>query len=253
MVPQIKDISWFTSVCVQNDLTLNGYQTALLEKYRELLLSWNSRINLLSRKDEGNFYPNHALNCISFLFTWKLKSDALILDLGTGGGLPGIPLKIIYPNLHLVLLDSIVKKTVALLDMVNQMQLENVEILMGRAEELRKLHELRGKFDYVISRAAGKLDEVIKWSRDFLKPDIHSQQGGTEMPELLGNKMIPAGNLIVLKGGAVDNELKLARRIKFVESLEVKNIVFHGMDEIENKDKKIVLVKYRTSAMETKI
>jgi len=169
-----------------------------------------------------------------------------MLDLGTGGGLPGIPLKIIYGNLNLKLLDSVAKKTAALSDIVGQLQLKNVKILTGRAEELSKSPELKGKFDYVISRAAGKLDEVTKWSRGFLKSF-----------ELLANGMISGGTLIVLKGGMIDSELRSARNLKFVESIEVDDIAFIGMEDpvstqdfASQREKKIILVKY--SAVEKK-
>jgi 16S rRNA (guanine(527)-N(7))-methyltransferase RsmG len=244
----MKSISWFVSICAANGLILSDKQAAEFENYLRLLLSWNSRVNLISRKDEANFYSHHALNCVSFLFAHRLNPDAKILDLGTGGGLPGIPLKIIYPSLNLTLIDSIAKKTAVIADMVHQMGLENVEILTGRAEELAKSPELRGKFDYVITRAAGRLDEVAKWSRGFLSKIPFSGK----CFEPVGDKMmpigiIPSGTLIVLKGGAIDDELRAARKIKFVDSIEVSDITFNGMGELENKDKKIILVKYSAS------
>ncbi|MGO9481118.1 MAG: 16S rRNA (guanine(527)-N(7))-methyltransferase RsmG [Candidatus Kryptoniota bacterium] len=237
----IKDISWFISICAENGLKFSNDQAGSFEKYRELLLSWNSRVNLISRKDEHNFYPHHALNCISFLFNKKLQLKAKILDLGTGGGLPGVPMKILYEDLEITMLDSIAKKNAALADIVNRMQLTNTEVVTGRAEELAKSYAFRGKFDYVISRAAGKLDEVVKWSRGFLKE-----------PEALSGNTIPQGSLIILKGGIIDDELKKARKIGFVDSILIENIVFTGMDELENKDKKLVLVKYDRTMMERK-
>jgi 16S rRNA (guanine527-N7)-methyltransferase len=230
----MKTISWFISVCSQNNLVIGGEQAALFEEYRKLLLYWNAQINLISRKDEDNFYSHHVLNCVSFLFNRGLKLDARILDLGTGGGLPGIPVKIICPGLRVTLLDSIEKKTTALSDIVKHLRLENVEVVTGRAERLAQSDEFKGSFDYVITRAAGRLDEVTKWSRDLLRK-----------PEVLGGDMIPIGSLIVLKGGKFDDELRLARRAKFVKSIEVKDIVFKGMEEIENREKKLVLVQYR--------
>ena len=230
----MKDVSWFISICVNNGLILSVRQSEEFEKYRKLLLRWNEQINLISRKDEGNFYSNHALNSISFLFKKKLKTDAEILDLGTGGGLPGIPLKILYPRLELVLLDSITKKTSALSAIVNEMALENVRVVTGRAEELAKTHEFKGHFDYVVSRAAGKLDDVAKWSRGFLR------SFGS-----YGSETVPTGTLVVLKGGGFEEELKHTKSLKFVDSVEVTGITFNGMDEIDNREKKLVLIKYK--------
>ncbi len=231
----MNSIAWFVSVCANNGLILSDEQAASFEHYFRLLLSWNSRVNLISRKDEQNFYVHHALNCISFLFSRKLKSDARILDLGTGGGLPGIPLKIIYKDLSFALLDSIAKKTAALRDIVDKMALQKVEVVTGRAENLAQSDEFQGKFDYVITRAAGKLDELANWSRGFLKRSEAAFDG---------DRMIPVGTLIVLKGGTIDEELRAARRFKFVEAIEVDEIAFDGMDELENKEKKIILVRY---------
>ncbi len=249
----MKDLSWFVSICSANGLKLTNEQTSSFDNYLRLLLSWNSKVNLISRKDEDNFYSHHALNSISFLFIRKLKPDAKILDLGTGGGLPGIPLKILHPHLNLAMLDSIAKKTAVLSDIVDRMQLNNVSVMTGRAEELAKLHEFHGKFDYVVSRAAGKLDEVTKWSRGFLERFELPPQDFTRVAaggSSIGAHMIPVGSLVALKGGAIDPELKIARNLKFVESIEVEDIIFSGMDEIDNKEKKLVMVKYRPIAAE---
>ncbi len=230
----MRDINWFRSICETNGVSLSDEQADSLELYASLLLSWNKRVNLISRKDEDNFYPHHALNCVSFVFSKKLISDAAILDLGTGGGLPGIPLKILFPNLNLVLLDSIKKKTAALSDIVDHLHLDRTQVATGRAEDLAKSRDYKGKFDYVISRAAGKLDEIIKWSRGFLKDY-----------KTLGEQIIPAGSLVVLKGGALEVELRVAGNLKIVDVIEVRDLLFEGRDEIENKEKKMVIVKYK--------
>jgi 16S rRNA (guanine527-N7)-methyltransferase len=232
----MKDISWFVSVCSRNGLPVSEDQAAKLEAYRLLLVDRNRRVNLISRKDEENFYPKQVMNCVSFLFKTSLKRGARILDLGTGGGLPGIPIKILSPDVDMCLLDSIAKKTAAVLFISNELNLAKVEVVTGRAEELAKTHEFEGKFDYVISRAAGKLDELAKWSRGFLKG---------EEPHI--GDMIPVGTLIVLKGGDLVEELKHARNLKFVKSITVDEISFEGMDELDNKEKKLVLVNYRNA------
>ncbi len=232
----MKDISWFVSVCSRNGLPVSEDQAAKLEAYRLLLVDRNRRVNLISRKDEENFYPKQVMNCVSFLFKTSLKRGARILDLGTGGGLPGIPIKILSPDVDMCLLDSIAKKTAAVLSISNELNLANVEVVTGRAEELAKTDEFKGKFDYVISRAAGKLDELAKWSRGFLKG---------EEPHI--GDMISVGTLIVLKGGDLAEELKHARNLKFVKSITVDEISFEGMDELDNKEKKLVLVNYRNA------
>ncbi|HEY9166823.1 MAG TPA: 16S rRNA (guanine(527)-N(7))-methyltransferase RsmG [Candidatus Kryptonia bacterium] len=232
----MKDISWFVSICEQNGLSINRHQADQFEKYRDLLLSWNANLNLISRKDELNFYSNHILNSISFLFLTRLKSDARLVDLGTGGGLPGIPLKIIYPDMEILLIDSISKKTAAVSDIVGKMGLSSVKVVNARAEEVARAREFQGHFDYVVSRAAGKLDQVIKWSRGFLR----------EL-EMLETGFVPGGTALVLKGGDFKGELLHSRNLKYVESVEVVDIIFKGMDQITNVDKKLVLVNLKSN------
>jgi len=235
LLEKMKDISWFGEVCAANGLVLSDEQKSMFEMYRQLLVHWNSQINLISRRDEENFYPNHALNSISFLFVTRLFHDACVMDLGTGGGLPGIPLKIILPQLQLTMLDSILKKTMAVQAIVSEMKIADAVVVTGRAEEIAKKREFEHKFDYVVSRAAGKLDDVAKWSRGFLvEPGAPSS--GT----------IHGGTLIVLKGGKFNEELKHARSLKFIESVEVRDIIFDGMDEVENKEKKLVIIEYKS-------
>ncbi len=230
----MKGIDWFVEICAANGLKLRDDQASRFETYRRLLLAANRQLNLISRKDEENFYPNHALNSISFLFTRRLNSDASMLDLGTGGGLPGIPILIIYEEMRLTLLDSIAKKTAAVSSILKEMQFDSARVLTGRAEELSKRDEFKGHFDYVVSRAAGKLDEVVKWSHGFLKSG-QTAEGDT----------IPSGTLIVLKGGEFEVELRHTRNLKSVDFVSVSEMTFQGMDEIYNKEKKLVLISYK--------
>lgn len=234
MLPDVRDVGWFRSICADNGMMLSDDQLSQFEKYRELLVSANRNLNLISRKDEENFYPNHALNSVSFLFSRCLKKAASIVDLGTGGGLPGIPIRIIYPESGVVFVDSITKKTSALSGIVEEMGLKNCAVVNGRGETLAGERDFKGRFDYVVSRAAGKLDEVAKWSRGFLRRH-----------ETAAGETIPVGTLIVLKGGEFDEELKHARSNKFIDSVVVYDTVFDGMDEIYNKEKKLVLINYK--------
>ncbi len=230
----MKDIAWFRSICAANGLLLGDNQASMFERYRDLLIAANERVNLISRKDEENFYPNHALNSVSFLFDRKLIPNALVLDLGTGGGLPGIPVRILYEGIKIIFLDSIAKKTSALDSILSDLGLEGCRAVNGRAEELAKRREFQGRFDYVISRAAGKLDEVAKWSQGFLKN-----------PQVAEGDTIPSGTLLVLKGGVFEEELRHAKNLKRIGTVSVNVTTFHGMDEVYNKEKKLVLIRYR--------
>jgi len=109
-------------ICRDNGLRLEDRQVDLLRRYVDLLRGWNARVNLISRRDEENIWWSHILHSLSFLFFLQPGQGMRLLDLGTGGGLPGIPLAILRNDLHIVLLDSIRKKTAAVQEMAEQMQ-----------------------------------------------------------------------------------------------------------------------------------
>ncbi|MCX7833732.1 MAG: 16S rRNA (guanine(527)-N(7))-methyltransferase RsmG, partial [Ignavibacteria bacterium] len=157
---------------------------AKFREYEKLLLEWNKKINLISRKQKG--IEKIILDSIFFLCEYKFKGDEKIIDIGTGGGFPGIPLKIIYPNVKLTLVDSISKKVKALIDIVANLQLQNVDIICERAEVLSKKTNYKNKYDVVISKAVSNLVNLYKWSIDFLKT---------------------GGEMICIKGGDIFDEL----------------------------------------------
>jgi 16S rRNA (guanine527-N7)-methyltransferase len=231
----MKDISWLIEISRRNNVNLSQKQISLFEELRRRILSWNDKVNLISRKEEGSFFENHVLNSISFLFHKSLKYSTRVVDLGTGGGLPGIPVKILRPDLELVLIDSVKKKTEAVADIVRGMGLTGLAVVNGRAEEISRKPEFMHAFDYVITRAAGKLYDVAKWSRYFLK---------NKEEECLENSY-PVGTLLVLKGGEFADEVNRTRQLKFVQYVEVEDIRFAGEEEVRNRDKKIVLVSFK--------
>src|SRR3990172_6606526 len=108
-----KEALWFQSICKWNGLSVSDDRLQLLERYVRQLLDWNKKLNLISRRDEENVWTRHILHSASLLFHLSLKQRARILDLGTGGGLPGIPIKILVPSFSVTLVDSINKKTTA--------------------------------------------------------------------------------------------------------------------------------------------
>ena len=109
-----------------------------LKEYCGLLREWNAKINLISRKDTERLETKHLAHCLTITRFLRLMPKARLLDVGTGGGLPGIPLAICYPQARFTLLDSIAKKVMVVEDMVNKLDLENVEVRRGRVEEMPK-------------------------------------------------------------------------------------------------------------------
>lgn len=122
-----------------------------------LYADWNVQINLISRKDMEHFVERHILHSLSLAFYWKPQSGHSAIDIGTGGGFPGIPLAILYPEVDFLLVDSIGKKLKAVEDIATAIGLQNVAVRHIRAEEIR------GKFDVAISRAVARLDTLARY------------------------------------------------------------------------------------------
>lgn len=135
---------------------LSASQLERLEKYQALITRWNAKINLISRKDIGNFLYRHVAPCLCLNRVFSFPSGVRVIDVGTGGGLPGIPLAITNPDATFRLIDSIGKKIAAVKDIVNQLGLSNVSTENIRAEQMVE------KFDYIVARAVTNLPNFLK-------------------------------------------------------------------------------------------
>jgi 16S rRNA (guanine527-N7)-methyltransferase len=216
---------------------LTDRQIQFLEQYVTLLVDWNRRINLISRREEERVWQNHILHSVSLLFKLKLVDSPWVMDLGCGGGLPGIPLKILLPNSQFVLLDSTRKKVTAVQDMIGRLGIDGISAIWGRAEEVASQDNLISQFDYIVARAVAPLKDLIKWSIPFLRrvgPD------GMAQPTAAPRVVPPA--LIALKGGNLEHELSKAQRANVIRSVEVVNLVFPGSEEMSAPDKSVVVV-----------
>lgn len=160
--------------------------------YRE----WNQKINVISRKDIDNLYAHHILHSLAIARFITFQADAHILDLGTGGGLPGIPLAIFFPETNFTLIDGTRKKIMVVQTISNELGLENCKAMHIRAEEHK------GRYDFVVSRAVASIDKLAGWSFPLIKD---KQQHA-----------IPNG-LITLKGGKLQQELQELPRKSYVE------------------------------------
>lgn len=169
-------------------------QLAALE---DLYKEWNERINVISRKDIEGLYEKHVLHSLSIAAVFDFKPGTEIIDLGTGGGFPGIPLAIFFPEVRFHLVDSIAKKLKIVEAVVASTGLENVTTQHTRAEEIKNR-----KFDFVVSRAVAPLKELWKWSRPLLRNKQLAPKA-----ELSNNAGERAG-LICLKGGDLAQEVQ---------------------------------------------
>lgn len=141
---------------------LTDLQIDQLTRLGDLYKEWNSKINVISRKDIDNVYLHHILHSMGLAQIVQFSPESRILDLGTGGGLPGIPMAILFPEVDFFLVDSIGKKIRVTQEIVTALDLPNVRCKQIRAEEVKE------KFDFVITRAVAKLPQLVQWSRGIL-------------------------------------------------------------------------------------
>lgn len=171
------------------------------EQYRMLdaiYHDWNAKINVISRKDIDNLYEHHVLHSLGIAEIIRFKPGTKVMDIGTGGGFPGIPLAIMFPDCHFHLVDSIGKKIKVCMEVAQSIGLKNVTCSHERVEDEK------GKFDFVVSRAVMPLAELIKVVRKNIAKESHNG--------------MPNG-LICLKGGEVDREIQPFKHIAIVTPL----------------------------------
>lgn len=172
----------------------SAQQLAQLQALDELYREWNSRINVISRKDEDTLYERHVLHSLSIAAAFDFPAGMQVLDLGTGGGFPGIPLAIFFPSVNFFLADSIGKKIKVVTAVAEAIGARNVTARHTRAEDIKDT-----RFDVVVSRAVAPLGQLWKWAKPLLKKQRVVPIGGASLP-------VPHG-LICLKGGDLTSEI----------------------------------------------
>jgi 16S rRNA (guanine527-N7)-methyltransferase len=177
---------------------LTSFQIERFEQLKPLYTEWNAQINVISRKDFSEFYERHVLHSLAIAKFMRFKPGTRVLDVGTGGGFPGIPLSIMFPKVQFHLVDSIGKKIKVVNGVADSLGLINVKAEQIRAEQLKL------KYDFVVSRAVTRLPEFVKW----IQKNISKKQ----------KNAIPNG-IIYLKGGDLTEEIKPFKKNIFVQDL----------------------------------
>lgn len=164
---------------------LSNTQREQIEKLSPLYREWNAKINVISRKDEHNIYLHHVLHSLAVAKYLKEFIPSTVMDVGCGGGFPGIPLAILYPNTHFILVDSIGKKIKVAQSIAESIGLKNVTTLHCRAEEVNlKEFTQTGKVELVVSRAVTSLDNFIPWVKGRYTKGIICLKGGNIQDEI---------------------------------------------------------------------
>lgn len=168
--------------------SLSATQRAQLGQLLPLYTDWNAKINIISRQDIENLEERHILHSLAVAKFFQFKPGSKLLDLGTGGGFPGLPLAILFPETRFLLMDGTGKKIRVVQEVVDALGLKNVTALQARAEELK----MNSQFDFVLSRGVATLEKLLQWSQRLLKKKhIHAYPNG----------------IIALKGGDLREEI----------------------------------------------
>ncbi len=197
---------------------LTAEQQALFAQFMPLFKEWNDQINMVSRKDIDNLEVRHVLHSLAIAKFMPFQAGATIIDLGTGGGFPGIPLAILFPATEFVLIDSRGKKIMVVKEIVQKLGLTNVKAIHGRVEETKV------QCDFVVTRAVAKMEKLFNWTRQHLKRK-HSH-------------IYPNG-IIALKGGDIKAEMKEVPGKPYWEMVPIREY----FDEVEFEDKKVVYLQ----------
>jgi 16S rRNA (guanine527-N7)-methyltransferase len=195
---------------------LTASQVGQFEMLHPVYDYWNSRINVISRKDMDNFTERHVLHSLGIAKVMPFKPGTTVLDVGTGGGFPGIPLAIMYPDSHFLLVDSIGKKIKVVDSVIKELKLENAETSISRAETLDR------KFNFIVSRAVTSLPIFLDWVRNrVIGPSTNQLKNG----------------ILYLKGGDLTAE---------TENLKKKHLIFELKDYFDEpffETKKVIHIE----------
>lgn len=178
---------------------LTDIQRSQFEQLQELYLFWNAQINVISRKDTEEFYERHVLHSLGIAKIMEFTPGSSVLDIGTGGGFPGIPLAILFPEVQFHLVDSIGKKIKVVNEVAQALKLKNVRGTHARAEEIKE------QFDFIVSRAVTAMPTFLPWTKGkFLKENKNPLPNG----------------ILYLKGGDLKEEMAPVKQSYHIHSLQ---------------------------------
>ncbi len=155
--------------CEKMGIVLNDIQIQQFMLYQKLLLQWNNNINLTAITEEREVILKHFVDCVSVIPHITIPEQASVIDVGTGAGFPGIPIKIVCPSISLTLLDSLQKRVTFLKEVVSQLSLQNVNCIHERAEYVAKENHYRQQYDYCVSRAVANMNVLLEYCLPFVK------------------------------------------------------------------------------------
>ena len=207
-----------------NDIVLDKEQMDSLQRYHSDLTYWNERVNMVSRKDIDQLWERHIIHSLLLLKYVVIPDKARVLDLGTGGGLPGIPLKIARPDIKITLVDSTTKKVNMVKMFGEHTGLKDIHAVSARVEDLCALPKYKGSFDVIVSRAVAPIVQLISWSLPLVARE---------------------GFYALLKGGDMAGEIKAAEQQFSNLSITEMPITAFGLPIFTTDEKKVIVCRKR--------
>jgi 16S rRNA (guanine527-N7)-methyltransferase len=213
----------FWTICNANGILLSREQVSTFERFHNELSYWNEKVNLISRKDMENIWVRHFMHSLSIVKSQLLIDKAKCLDVGCGGGFPGIPVGIARPDLSISMVDSIAKKMKLTSMFAEHTGQRNFTSYTSRMEDLAQNNQLLSHYDYVIARAVAPITSLIQWTKPLLKKN---------------------GKYVLLKGG--DLTLEKQDAVTAFPNLSIEEIQIHwnGIEWFTQEDKKIIVCTF---------
>lgn len=214
------DLVEFWTKCAINGIVLDEEQREQLKRYHQEMLYWNKLVNLISRKDEENFLEKHLFHSLSVLKYVDIPEKSKCMDIGTGGGLPGLPIAVAAKHIEMTLVDSIKKKVNITRIFAQHTTLRNLKVINARVEDLAEFPDYKNKMDFIFARGVAPIKDLVTWTKPMLKK---------------------TGKYVLLKGGDLTEEITEAVEAFPSLRVEEKLIKFVGYDYFEKEEKKILI------------